>query len=100
MTSYFSDSVTNDTITQAGKPSIDDLDTMIDWLYMMWECGALPDSRDEISGDIAGPALRLINMLCTTVQAREKSARITAAKKAYAAEHGIPFNQVRYGASK
>lgn len=93
---YFNDPVTNDTIAQAGKPSNNDLDTMIDWLFMMWECGGLPDGRNDIDLDIAGPALRLINMLCTTVTAREKSAAITAAKKRYADEHGISFSQVRH----
>ena len=63
---------------------------------MMWEVNAIPNGKDDISDDIAGPVLRVLNMLCATATAREKSAAITAAKKRYAAEHGIPFSQVRY----
>jgi hypothetical protein len=96
MTNYFGDSVTNDTIAQAGKPSTQDLDTVIDWLFMMWEVNAIPDGSDEVCDNIKDPALRVLNLLCTTVTAREKSAEITAAKKRYAVEHGIPFSQVRY----
>jgi len=95
MTSEEIKNLAHEYITGAGKPSLEDLDTVIDWLYMMWEAGAIPDGTDGICDDIASPALRVINLLHTTALAREKSLAITKIKKEYADKHGIPFSQVR-----
>jgi hypothetical protein len=83
-------------IKSAGKPSIDDLNDAIDWLYMMWNANAIPDGTDGLSDDFAGPILRVINMLVTTVEARELSAAIVEAKRKYAREHNISYSKVRY----
>lgn len=69
-----------------GKASSIDLECAVEWLVTY--CG---DSDDENIQAIANA----IGFLEQEVAKREKAKRIAAAKRAYAAEHGVPYSQIR-----
>ena len=69
------------------KPDVYDLITAIEWLAIY--------ASESPTEETAQAMANVIGLLDTQVQQRMRRSALASAKRAYAAEHGIPVSQVR-----